>query len=102
MINHHQNSYYSFSLNTYKEISISLDSLYARDLGGMKSRKKNYKIRKSVASDPETRDDLLIFLYFNTCIFMLHKHRRKVIESFQPDGVDFWYFKLTLFDPTKF
>ena len=52
MINHHQNSYYSFSLNTYKEISISLDSLYARDLGGMKSRKKNYKIRKSVASDP--------------------------------------------------
>ena len=34
MINHHQNSYYSFSLNTYKEISISLDSLYARDLWG--------------------------------------------------------------------
>ena len=34
MINHHQNSFYSISVNTYKEISISLDSLYARDLGG--------------------------------------------------------------------
>ena len=29
---HHQNSFYSFSINTYKEISISLDSFYARDL----------------------------------------------------------------------
>ena len=34
MINHHQNSFYSFSVNTYKEIIISLNSLYARDLGG--------------------------------------------------------------------
>ena len=34
MINHYQNSYYSFFVNTYKEINISLNYLYARDLGG--------------------------------------------------------------------
>ena len=34
MINHHQNSFYSFSVNTYREISISLNSLYTRNLGG--------------------------------------------------------------------
>ena len=34
MINQYQNSFYSFSVNTYKEIIISLNSLYARFLGG--------------------------------------------------------------------
>ena len=69
MINHHQNSFYSFSVNTYKEIIISLDPLYARDLGGtsvedMKSPKEDYEIRKSVVSDPGTGEDLLNFLSF--------------------------------------
>jgi len=41
----------------FKEIIISLDSLYARDLGGtseedVKSLKEDYEIRKSVKSDP--------------------------------------------------
>ena len=42
MINHHQNSFYSFSVNmeisisiSIISISISLDFLYARDLGGL-------------------------------------------------------------------
>ena len=34
MIYCHQNPFYFFSVNTYKEIIISLDSVYARDLGG--------------------------------------------------------------------
>ena len=34
MNNYHQNFFYSFSVNTYKEISISLYSLYALDWEG--------------------------------------------------------------------
>ena len=37
VVNNEQSSpelFYSFSVNTYKELIISLDSLYARDLGG--------------------------------------------------------------------
>ena len=34
----------------------------------MKSPKEDYKIRKSVVSDPGTREDLLIFLSFNTLV----------------------------------
>ena len=34
----------------------------------MKSPKEDYKIRKSVAPDPGTRKDLLIFLSFNTLV----------------------------------
>ena len=76
MINHHQNSFYSFSVNTYKEICISLDSLYPRDLGGGagggllrgKFPKEVYKIRKSGALDSGPREDLLILLSFYTLV----------------------------------
>ena len=34
----------------------------------MKSPKEDYIIRKSVALDSETREDLIIFLSFNTLI----------------------------------
>ena len=61
MINHHQNSYYSFSVNTYKEINISLNYLYARDLEGTSVEDE---ICKSVVSDLGTREDLLNFLSF--------------------------------------
>ena len=57
--------FYSFSVNTYKEISISLNSLYTRNLGGTSVEEVipeqglwNPKI--SIVSDPWTREDLLI------------------------------------------
>ena len=69
------NSFYSFSVNTYKEIIISLYSLYAQDLGGtsvedMKTPKEDYEIHKSVVSDLGTREDLLNFLSFYLLLFL--------------------------------
>ena len=37
-------------------------------LQSMKSPKKDYEILKQVASEPGTREDLLIFLSFNTLV----------------------------------
>ena len=38
----------------------------------MKSPKEDYEIRKSVTSDLGTREDLLIFLSFNTLEFIMY------------------------------
>ena len=70
MIYHPKNSFYSFSKHLHKEIWISLDYLYARDLGGTSVEdeipKEDYEIRKSVVSDTGTGKDRLNFFSFYT------------------------------------
>ena len=65
MINHHQNSSYSFSINTYKDkVSVSTPSMLEKSLN------KDYKICKSVVSNPGTKEDLLNFLSFYMLMYL--------------------------------
>ena len=88
MINHHQNSFYSFSVNTYKEIYVSVSTPSVLETwGGLLKRIEipeieDYKIGISVVSDPRAREDLLIFLSFYTLNMYLHLEAINVLIKY--------------------